>query len=75
MVFISCFQPSNIHLAGRDSDEIKLLDFGLSRILYKDFDVKLNYGTPGFTSPEQINNDPLTSAADMWNVGAVTYFL
>ncbi|KAJ8321036.1 hypothetical protein KUTeg_002623 [Tegillarca granosa] len=63
-----------ISIAGKDSDEIKLLDFGLSRILYKDFDVKLNFGTPGFTSPEQINNDPLTSAADMWNVGAVTYF-
>jgi serine/threonine protein kinase len=35
----------------------------------------MNYGTEEFTSPEQIKNESLTTAADMWSVGILTYII
>ncbi|CAG2226414.1 unnamed protein product [Mytilus edulis] len=68
-------KPSNIFLSSPDSDQIRLIDFGLSRHMSMDYDVKLNYGTEEFTSPEQIKNETVSSASDMWSVGILTYIL
>ena len=72
---IFIFQPSNIHISTPDSDQIRLIDFGFSRHLSMDYNIKMNYGTEEFTSPEQIKNESLTTAADMWSVGILTYIL
>ncbi|XP_069107585.1 twitchin-like isoform X2 [Argopecten irradians] len=68
-------KPSNILLSASDSDEIKLIDFGLSRRVLPDQTVRCNYGTPEFTSPEQVCNEALSSATDIWSVGALAYLL
>ncbi|KAL5005868.1 hypothetical protein ScPMuIL_017026 [Solemya velum] len=68
-------KPSNIYLSQPDSEEIKLLDFGFARRFSPDHSTKLNYGTCEFTSPEQIDNLPLTPEADIWSLGVLTYIL
>ncbi|XP_033728113.1 LOW QUALITY PROTEIN: obscurin-like [Pecten maximus] len=68
-------KPANIMLSAADSDEIKLIDFGLSRRVLADQSVRCNYGTPEFTSPEQVCNEVLSAATDIWSVGALAYLL
>ncbi|XP_060079443.1 obscurin-like [Ylistrum balloti] len=68
-------KPANILLGAADSDEIKLIDFGLSRRILPNQSVRCNYGTPEFTSPEQVCNEVLSSASDLWSVGALAYLL
>lgn len=62
-------------MADNESDQIRLIDFGFSRQVSLDYDVKMNYGTEEFTSPEQIQNEAVSSASDMWSVGILTYIL
>ncbi|KAL3855233.1 hypothetical protein ACJMK2_014453 [Sinanodonta woodiana] len=68
-------KPSNIMMTNKTLAEIKLIDFGLSRWQSQDTSVYLNYGTPEFTSPEQVNNEPASPASDAWSVGVLTYVL
>jgi serine/threonine protein kinase len=62
-------------MSGADLDHIKLLGFGLSRLLLDDEDITHNYGSIGYASPEQVTNQVLTPASDTWAVGVLTYIL
>lgn len=42
------YQPENILCVSMDSNEIKLVDFGLARNLNSEEDVKSSFGTPDF---------------------------
>ena len=46
----SCFrlQPENILCVSMDTNDIKLVDFGLARNLDSDEEVKSSFGTPDF---------------------------
>jgi eukaryotic-like serine/threonine-protein kinase len=56
----------------------KVIDFGLAREFDSSSEISRNVrqaiGTPGYMSPEQILDDPITSAADVFAWGAVTVF-
>lgn len=54
---------------------IKLIDFGLSRIIMPGEQIKDMIGTPEFVAPEVVNYEPLAPATDMWALGVVTYIL
>jgi serine/threonine protein kinase len=56
-------------------DSIKLIDFGLARILNTDEPQFVECGTPEFVAPEIVRHRPVTTAADMWAVGVTTYIL
>lgn len=73
-------KPGNI-LVDR-AGTVKLLDFGICKLLLQDEDVSANAtigGLPGYTpnyaSPEQIRAEPITVASDVYSAAAVLYEL
>jgi serine/threonine-protein kinase len=77
-------KPSNIFACerGKVYDVAKLLDFGLVKAFGTESDsVKLTRegafsGSPAFMSPEQaVGREQLDARSDIYNVGAVAYFL
>ena len=52
-----------------------LIDFGFSRKLPPSSDLRFNYGTPDFASPEAVNGDAVTFASDIWAVGVIAHLL
>jgi serine/threonine protein kinase/tetratricopeptide (TPR) repeat protein len=74
-------KPSNI-LVTQDGQP-KLLDFGIARLLAADetdgAGEPLTIGapmlTPEYAAPEQLRNEPVTTAADVYSAGAVLYEL
>lgn len=68
-------KPENIVLKDTITKEIKLIDFGLSRKLEANVELRELTGTPEFVAPEVVNFDPLTCAVDMWSVGVITYVM
>ncbi len=76
-------KPGNLVLAPCSNGSIlKILDFGLAKILASDLDesVKLSrtgmaFGTPKYMSPEQCRGTPLDGRTDLYSLGCVGYEL
>lgn len=77
-------KPGNILVA--DDGTVKLLDFGIARLLSTDesdgaeSNMPLTRGgarafTPEYASPEQIRGEPLTTASDLYSLGVVLFEL
>lgn len=66
-------KPANIMYV-QETDSIKLIDFGFAKKIHN-FPLKLNYGTPEFSSPEVVCSEIITASTDIWNVGVLTYIL
>ncbi|CAF3040621.1 unnamed protein product [Rotaria sp. Silwood2] len=68
-------KPQNILLVEKwPSTQIKICDFGLSRVLTNQCLLEMS-GTTDFLAPEVVNYEPLTYATDMWNIGVLIYVL
>lgn len=68
-------KPENI-LIDKNTNSIKISDFGLSTILNnKDEMIKNACGTPNYLAPEIINHafGYLGQAADIWSAGVILY--
>lgn len=71
-------KPENILCLGGGKpgyEEIKLIDFGMTRVLKEGQNESTMCGTPEFVAPEVITFNPITVAADMWSIGVITYVL
>lgn len=68
-------KPENVMLTSKESQKIKLIDFGLSQKLVPGEDICEMMGTPEFVAPEVINYEPLHLNTDIWAVGVITYIL
>ncbi|TPX45934.1 hypothetical protein SeMB42_g00064 [Synchytrium endobioticum] len=70
-------KAENLLFRSKDSDELVLADFGLSRLLGdNNFEaLKTMCGTPGYMAPEVIRKTGHGKAVDMWSIGVLTYFL
>ena len=73
-------KPSNILVA--DDGGLKLLDFGIARLLGSDqaaeAEARPSGGrlmTPAYASPEQIRGDPVTTASDAYALGVLLFEL
>ena len=66
---------SNIAMAEEESEDIRILDFGLSKIIGPGETCSESYGTPGYAAPEVINEESYRFKADVWSIGAISYFM
>jgi calcium-dependent protein kinase len=57
-----------------DSD-VKVVDFGLSKIICPGETSTEPYGTLGYAAPEVLERKPYGKEADIWGLGIVTYIL
>ncbi|XP_054906427.1 myosin light chain kinase family member 4 isoform X3 [Poeciliopsis prolifica] len=68
-------KPENILCVSRDSNKIKIIDFGLARRYKPREKLRVNFGTPEFLAPEVINYEFVSFPTDMWSLGVITYML
>ena len=69
-------KPENVLMTSTDEDsEIRILDFGLSKILgpYEKCDEP--YGTLTYCAPEIIVDEPYSKPVDLWSLGVMTYLM
>ena len=66
--------PENI-LCSISLGIIKICDFGVARVVKKEEALCEMVGTLDYAAPEVLAFEPLSTACDMWSVGALTYTL
>jgi len=68
-------KPENIVCVGRETGEIKIVDFGTAQQLVPGVELKTMCGTPEFVAPEVVNYERIGPPTDMWGVGVICYIL
>jgi len=67
-------KPSNILVTG--AGVVKVLDFGASKLLVPDQGGTTTLmATPAYASPEQLRGEAVTTACDIYSLGAVLFYL
>jgi len=69
-------KPENLLLKSPDDvSNIKLADFGLSKIVGQQVMMQTACGTPGYVAPEVLNATGYGPEVDLWSIGVITYIL
>jgi len=69
-------KPENLLLKDKNSiSEVKLADFGLSKIVSAQVMMQTACGTPGYVAPEVLLAKGYDKEVDMWSIGVITYIL
>lgn len=67
-------KPENLLLCQKDSFEIKVIDFGLSRTFVPDKNMYSKMGTPFYIAPEVLKKK-YNEKCDIWSCGVILYIL
>jgi len=54
---------------------IKIMDFGLSKIMGPDEKVADGFGTLSFVAPEVLIRQPYNKQIDIWSLGVMLYYI
>eukprot|EP01089_Gocevia_fonbrunei_P001934 TRINITY_DN1187_c0_g1_i1.p1 TRINITY_DN1187_c0_g1~~TRINITY_DN1187_c0_g1_i1.p1 ORF type:complete len:309 (-),score=95.33 TRINITY_DN1187_c0_g1_i1:82-1008(-) len=69
-------KPENLLVKSAENDtEVKIADFGLSKIIDQQKMMQTACGTPGYVAPEVLKAEGYGSEVDMWSIGVITYIL
>ncbi|XP_010884001.2 serine/threonine-protein kinase 17A [Esox lucius] len=69
-------KPQNILLTSDvPLGDIKIVDFGLSRMVNSSQELREIMGTPEYVAPEILNYEPISTATDMWSIGVLAYVM
>ncbi|KAM3929832.1 serine/threonine-protein kinase 17A [Leptodactylus fuscus] len=69
-------KPQNILLSSDcPLGDIKIVDFGLSRIVNNNEELREIMGTPEYVAPEILSYEPISTATDMWSIGVLAYIM
>ena len=69
-------KPENILMTSDGDDgDIRILDFGLSKISTPNEKCTEPYGTLTYCAPEIILDEPYNKQVDMWSLGVMTYLM
>ena len=69
-------KPDNIMLTeSSDKGQIKIMDFGLSKIMGPQEKVADGFGTLSFVAPEVLIRQPYNKQIDIWSLGVILYHM
>ncbi|KAI8610309.1 CAMK/CAMK1 protein kinase [Chytriomyces sp. MP71] len=70
-------KPENLLFKAKDSNDLVIADFGLSKISDGEAlnNLRTLCGTPGYMAPEVLLKTGHGKSVDMWSIGVMTYFL
>lgn len=69
-------KPENILMTSENDDaEIKLLDFGLSKIIGPGETCTEPFGTLSYVAPEVLTEKPYGKSVDVWSIGIIAYLV
>ena len=69
-------KPQNLVLSTPDNLNVKLIDFGLSKLCkHPSIKMRTKTGSPDYAAPEVRMNVEYTSSCDIWSCGCILYFL
>jgi len=68
-------KPQNLLCVGPDGDDIRVADFGLSKMFGNGEYLETCCGSPEYVAPEVLECKPYDKACDLWSVGVITYVL
>uniref|UniRef100_A0A3Q3EHN6 non-specific serine/threonine protein kinase n=1 Tax=Labrus bergylta TaxID=56723 RepID=A0A3Q3EHN6_9LABR len=67
--------PSSTRTISSPLGDIKIVDFGLSRMVSSHQELREIMGTPEYVAPEILNYEPISTATDMWSIGVLAYVM
>lgn len=71
-------KPENImiktSLPYESNDSVKIMDFGLSKILGPTEKASDGYGTLTYVAPEVLTRKPYNKSVDVWSLGVIVYY-
>ena len=69
-------KPDNIMIMQNDNKiNVKIMDFGLSKIVSKEEKLVEGFGTLLFAAPELIQNMPYNIEIDVWSLGVILFYM
>lgn len=69
-------KPENIMMTEcSDAGQIKIMDFGLSKIMGPQERVVDGFGTLSFVAPEVLVRTPYNKQIDIWSIGIICYYM